>query len=84
MGVVFTYMLPRVVTDANPKRGLIGGGESVMITGRDVSRPQLDESTFALWGGGSRGRWKSKSLIQCVTPTLTPGKFEDDSGHSHH
>jgi len=35
-------------------------------------------------GGGSRGRWKSKSLIQCVTPTLTPGKFEDDSGHSHH
>ena len=74
MGMIFTYTLPHVVTDINPKRGLVSGGESVMITGRDFSRPQLDDSVLCSFGGNVfKGRWKSESLIQCITPTVTPG-----------
>ena len=74
MGVVFSYTLPHVVTDVNPKRGLVGGGESIMITGRDFYRPQSDDSVLCSFGGNVfKGRWKSESLIQCVTPALIPG-----------
>eukprot|EP00979_Chaetoceros_neogracilis_P004104 scaffold713_cov274-Chaetoceros_neogracile.AAC.1 len=72
-GVLFTYTLPHTVIDVNPKRGLISGGESVMITGKDFARPQFDDNVLCSFGDNVfNGLWLSETLIQCITQRVRP------------
>lgn len=70
-GTVFTYTPPPFIENVYPARGLLVGGEKVIITGNHFYHPDSDDSIVCSFGPQKvNGTWLSNSQVECITPPM--------------
>ena len=70
-GVVFTYTSVPYIESVSPSRGLLEGGETVMISGGNFYTPFQSKFAKCKFGGiEAEGQILSNETMKCVTPVM--------------